>query len=203
MHGVSPHRWFYGFSDALAARPEHTARVLCGPSAERWLAAEMYGYFASTLPRTLTCYGEDRTTDLTVYRTEERDGIRDGVWQGGRVASIEMKLVYRNHSNESVAARARKLCHQVLGGRQHKAQMNVGYIYGVFVRWPTSSFRVRADLPSFRRDCGAAIREACDDMDVPCAKRALETIIDERVVTLGGVNVGFGLVGQYVLPSGR
>jgi len=203
MHGVNPKRWFYQFSEALAARPEQTARVLCEPSAEHWVASEMYGYLGATLPATLTCYGEDGTTDLTVYRTEKCDGFRDGVWRGGRVASIELKLVYQRHSDESVAQRTRKLCRQVLGNRRHSARMNVGDIYGVFVRWPGSTFRVREDFATFRRDCGAAVRAACDEMDVPCAKPTLETVVEERTVTVGGVKVEFGLAGQYVLPSTR
>jgi hypothetical protein len=38
---------------------------------------------------------------------------------------------------------------------------------------------------------------------VRCAKSAVETIIDERSVTIGGVSVTFGLVGQYLLSAAR
>ena len=200
MHGVNPKRWFYQFNDFLAARPEQTARVLCGPSAERWMAAEMYGYLGATLPLTLTCYGEDGTTDVTVYKTSEMKGVRNGVWSNGRVASIEFKLVYRGHSETAVRSRSAELCRQVLGNRRHLAPMNVGYIYGVFTRWPGTTPRVRADFSSFRRDCGKAIRAGCGSR-ITCAKPAVETVIDERVVTIGGVAVTFGLVGQYLLPT--
>lgn len=58
------------------------------------MAAEMYGYLASTLPSLLTYYGEDGTTDLTVYRTQDIAGICSVVWENGRAASIDLKLVF-------------------------------------------------------------------------------------------------------------
>lgn len=203
IRGVNPKRWFYDFSAHLADDADHTARVLCGPAAERWLAAEMYGYLAAKLPDSLTCYGEDGTTDLTVYRTEqtERDEV-DGLWSGGRLASIELKLLYRTYSETSTRARVAKLCAQVAGGTARGSSMNVGYIFGVFVQWPTARPRTRETFDIFRRDVGGWVWEACIANKMACAKPTLETVIDERRVKVGGVSVQFGLVAQYVLPIG-
>jgi hypothetical protein len=96
--------------------------------------------------------------------------------------------------------RSAELCRQVLGNRRHLAPTNVGYIYGVFTRWPGTTPRVRADFSSFRREHGKAIRAGCGTK-VTCAKPTVETVIDEREVTIGGVRVIFGLVGQYLLPT--
>lgn len=189
MHGVNPHRWFYDFKIELAQRADRVARIFGGPAIERWLSAEMYGYLASTLPRTLTCRGESSTTDLAVYRVKD----------DARVASIEVKLVYRGHSVPTVASYARKLCWQVLGNRQHAAPTNVGFIYAAYVLPSTLWARKRGTLEEFRRAAGAAIREVCTEMNVPCAKESMETVIGERVATVGGSTYNFGLVGQYVM----
>jgi hypothetical protein len=118
--GLNAKNWFYGFNAHLAERPQHTARVLCGPAAERWLAAEMYGYLAATLPEALTCYGEDGTTDLTVYEASEGDGPSIGVWAGGRVASIEIKLsiapTLRAASRTTPARSARRCWRTAIAG---------------------------------------------------------------------------------------
>lgn len=204
LRGVNPKRWFYGFNAHLARDPEHTARVLCGPAAERWLAAEMYGYLASELPESLTCYGEDGTTDLTVYRTVENARAEmDGVWDGGRVASIEFKVLYRTYSEASTRARVAKLCEQIRDGGSHGSAMNVGYVFGVFVQWPTTRPRARETFERFRRDVGTWVRTACEGSDMACAKPTLETVIDARSVLVGGVAVEFGLVAQYILPTER
>jgi hypothetical protein len=204
MRGVNPKLWFYEFRESLAARPDHTARVLCGPAAERWLAAEMHGYLAAHLPSTLTCYGEDGTTDLTVYRTKSGgDGGLNGEWLEGRAASIEIKLLYRGHSEAAMTARTAELCRQVVQGTRHLAQVNVGYVFGVFTRWPGFSPRKRPDLASFRKACGRSIMTACENAKPPMrpAKQSVETIIEERTVAIGGVDVRFGLVGQHLLPN--
>lgn len=201
-HGINPKRWFYGFMDHLAKRPTHTARVLSGPAAERWLAAEMFGHIAATLPDDLTCYGEDGTTDLTIYEVNEENGVRTGDWKKGRIASIEIKLVYRWYSETQVKAYAKRLCEQVRGNAEDSGSpTNVGYIFGVFSSWPAKSPRIRGTLPEFRRDVSEHIRLACHEAGVPCAKPALETVLDLRTVTIGGVTVPFGLIGQYILPD--
>lgn len=188
MHGVSPHRWFYEFNVEVRRRAGRIAQIFGGPAIERWLCAEMYGYLAATLPPTLTCRGEKGTTDLAVYK------IKDDI----RVASIEVKLIYRGHSTTSVDGRARKLCHQVLGNRRHGAVTNVGFIYAAYVLPSTIEPRRRGTLTAFRQTAGSAIREVCSEMNVPCAKEAMETVIAERVAKVGGERFTFGLVGQYM-----
>lgn len=141
--GINPKRWFYGFNDRLAEHAERSARVLCGPAAERWLAAEMYGYLAETLPDDLTCYGEDGTTDLTIYEVSDAGGVRTGASNEGRSASIEVKLVYRWYSDNRVDDYVDTLCSQVLANRQRNSVTNVGYVYGVFALWPSKRPRTR------------------------------------------------------------
>jgi len=199
-HGINPKRWFYGFIDHLAERPDQTARVLCGPAAERWLAAEMFGHIAATLPAHLTCYGEDGTTDLTIYDVVKDGEVQTGDWEKGRIASIEIKLVYRHYSDTRVRSYATKLCDQVRANSDHGSTMNVGYIFGVFSGWPSKSPRVRGTFPEFRREVSQHVRDACESAGVPCAKPSLETVIDSRTIKIGGVEVPFGLIGQYVLP---
>jgi len=200
--GINPKRWFYGFNDRLAERAERSARILCGPAAERWLVAEMYGYLAENLPDDLTCYGEDGTTDLTIYEMSDADGVRTGAWDRGRIASIEVKLVYRWYSETRVDDYMTKLCSQVLANRDHGSLMNVGYVYGVFAHWPSKTPRVRGEFSEFRRTVSERIRQNCEAADVPCAKPAIETVIEPFEVKVGGVTVPFGLVSQYMLPRG-
>lgn len=202
LRGISPKRWFYGFNDHLAARAASAARILCGPAAERWLAAEMFGYLAEVLPDHLTCYGEDGTTDLTIYRTSEVDGVRSGDWKDGRVASIEIKLVYRWYSEQRVDDYMAKLCAQILANRRHVDAMSVGYVFGVFAHWPSKTPRVRGEFADFRRAVSDRVRRTCLSAGVPCAKPALETVIDSMTARIGGVAVPFGLVAQYMVPRG-
>src|ERR1700733_86666 len=147
MHGVNPHRWFYDFNVELRRRAGRVARIFGGPAAERWLSAEMYGYLAATLPPTLTCRGEKGTTDLAVYRAKDDT----------RVASIEVKLVYRGHSVTTVGGYAHKLCRQVLGNRRHDAATNVGFIYAAYVLPSATRPRKRGTLTAFRLAAGSAI----------------------------------------------
>jgi hypothetical protein len=198
--GVNPKLWFYGFNERLAERPERSARILCGPAAERWLTAEMYGYLAEKLPDDLTCYGEDGTTDLTIYDVAETDGVRTGAWERGRIASIEVKLVYRWYSESRVDDYVTTLCSQVLANRTRGSEMNVGYVFGVFAHWPSRTPRVRGEFSDFRSTVSQRIRKVCDAAGVPCAKPALETVIEPVEVKIGGVTLPFGLVAQYVLP---
>jgi hypothetical protein len=200
---VNAKNWFYGFNAQLTERPERTARILCGPAAERWLAAEMYGYLAGALPDDLTCYGEDGTTDLTIYETSEADGPPTGAWARGRIASIEVKLVYRWYSERRVDDYAQALCAQVLANRDRgsASALNIGFVYGIFALWPSKRERVRGNFNEFRSSVSRRIREVCDASGVPCAKPALETVIDPIEVTIGGVTVPFGLVSQYVQPE--
>lgn len=199
--GLSAKDWFYGFNARLAERPKRTARILCGPAAERWLAAEMYGYLAATLPDEFTCYGEDGTTDLTIYETSKVDGPPTGAWARGRVASIEVKLVYRWYSEMRVDDYVQTLCTQVLGNRDDGSELNVGFVYGVFALWPSKRERVRGKFNTFRSVISKRVREVCEQSGVPCAKPALETVIDPFDVTIGGVTVPFGLVSQYIRPK--
>ena len=146
--GINPKRWFYGFNERLAERAERSARILCGPATERWLAAEMYGYLAEALPDDLTCYGEDGTTDLTIYEVSEAGGVRTGAWNDGRIASIEVKLVYRWYSENRVDDYVATLCSQVLANRDRGSALNVGYVYGVFAHWPSKTPCVRGEFRS-------------------------------------------------------
>ena len=127
--GLNVKDWFYGFNARLAEDPMRTARILCGPASERWLAAEMYGYLAASLPDKFTCYGEDGTTDLTIYETLAVDGPPRGAWEQGRVASIEVKLIYRWYSENRVDDYAQTLCTQVLANRHRGSALNVGLVW--------------------------------------------------------------------------
>lgn len=170
--GLNPKDWYYGFKRRIVRDPEKTARVLCGPAAERWLAGEFYAYLAEHLPDTYTCWGEDETTDLTVYRTAEADGA----WKEGRVASIELKVVYRHYGYSNAAGRVQHLCHQVMAaGPNGDCPLNVGILFGVFVRRPNKTFRQRRTLGEFRRGLLRIARPICTESGVPLAKPTFET----------------------------
>jgi hypothetical protein len=176
--------------------------VLCGPAAERWLAGEFYAYLAEELPPTLTCWGEDETTDITVYRTDRGEES----WKHGRVASIELKVVYRQYGRGSTEGRIRELCRQVQqAGPDGACEMNMGLLFGVFVRRPNRTFRERRTLGEFRRSLLQHAKPICTGAGAPLKKPTFETFIsdpsnedNELKVKIGGVNAGFGLVGQYL-----
>ena len=195
MRGVNPKRWFYGFSSYLSADADRVARVLTGPAAERWLTAELHGYLASILPPSLTCCGEDETADLTIYRVI--DG--DGAWRHGerRVASIEVRLMYRTYSAEKTAAYARRLCEQVRRNRDLGDPVSIGYLFGVFAAGPSTP-DLRGTFVQFRAAASPWVRAACGETGIETAKPSLETVVDERAVMVGGVEVSIGLVGQYI-----
>ncbi len=196
--GLNAKDWFYGFNARLAARPKRTARILCGPAAERWLAAEMYGYLAGSLPGDFTCYGEDGTTDLTIYETSEVDGPPTGAWARDRVASIEVKLVYRWYSDKRVDDYTQTLCAQVLANRDCGSALNVGFclrcLRALAVEAGTRPWQLQRvpvggleAHPRGLQRLGRAVRQArARDRDRPVRG------------TIGGVRVPFGLVSQYI-----
>jgi hypothetical protein len=138
----------------------------------------------------------DGTTDLTIYKTSEVDGQPTGAWARGRVASTEVKLVYRWYSENRVDDYAQTLCAQVLANRDRGSALNVGFVYGIFALSPSKWERVRGRFSEFRSVVSRRIREVCDASGVPCAKPALETVIDPFDVTISGVTVPFGLDSQ-------
>ena len=184
-YGVNPKVWFYGFNQRLAEHPNIPLASSAAPQLNVGSPAR-YGYLAETLPDDLTCYVEDHTTDLTIYDVRETDGVRTGAWEQGRIASIEVKLVYRSYSEPRVDNYATTLCSQVHLNRTRGSTLNVGYIFGVYTRWPSKTPRVRGEFPEFRRTVSRRIREVCDTAGVPCAKPALEAVIAPIDVRIRG-----------------
>jgi hypothetical protein len=197
MHGINPKRWFYGFRDDLQGRGDAARRSLSGAAAEHWLTGELFRYLASNIGEQVTLYPEDGTRDLTLYPV--KDGHAN--WAAPPVASIEVKLIYRAYSAESIRSYVRRLIHQVAGNGL-KGFKTYGYLFAIFVLWDGHEPKARPSFSSFRALAGRLLHEECTSCTtghgVVAARSSLETLLDEGDVKIGGATARVGVAGQYL-----